>query len=104
MPKKKKRRKADEQICYGHRVESWIRASYFGIYALNSLLHALMAQQTPDWAKQRRRTKKALTAFENAARWIRISHNVARERPAPRTGLTQPRRNNEPNDDKKAVR
>lgn len=83
MAKRQRSRRADEKLRFGHCVETWIRASYFGTRGVKALMHALMAQQTPDWAKQRRRVRKARTAFEEAARWLQISMNVPMERPAP---------------------
>jgi hypothetical protein len=56
-----------------HAVESWVRAAHFAARGLFLLLHALEAQQLPNWARQYRRATKAADAFTNASRWARIS-------------------------------
>ena len=76
MPKKKQAKRVDAQNRFDHRVEAWIRASHFAVRGVNLLLHALIRQQGPGWANQRRRTRRALKAFEESAKWIRISHSL----------------------------
>jgi hypothetical protein len=76
MRKKRKVLSVDEPPSFDHQVEAWVRASYFANRGAIHLLHALIGQQTPAWSKQRKRIRRALAAFKNAARWTRISLNL----------------------------
>ena len=73
---RKSRPSIDAPLRYGHRVEAWMRASYFGTRGVNQLLHALLLQQTPACKKHRKRVRLALNCFREAANWVRISQSL----------------------------
>jgi hypothetical protein len=70
-------------VRYGPRVESWIRASHWGMRGVDLLLSALMLQQTWRWKRQRKRMRLAIKAFEEAANWTRIAQNAPSRPPDP---------------------
>jgi hypothetical protein len=64
-----------------HQCECWITATTAAAIGMLRVMRALDAQQSPDWHRQRRRTRMAMRDFRAAAAWLGRSLEEEEEEP-----------------------